>query len=301
MFNTICVEKLYKGSRITGYKLRRFDSKKEVIVSARDLKISLLENNINVINLKLTSDNRIIDVKISDDRIKEIMKIESMISKAKLLGTYSNVGDVHIINVSDNLTLAYIPETINQLYANTFSDTKRNLKIIGGNGLITTSYMFYKCEFDSLDISCLDMSNVTDASLMFNNCIIKNGIDMRMLNSSKVEAMNYMFSDCISKSIILNGIDTSKVKSMHKMFFGCTCDNIDLRNLNTSNVNDMTGLFSYCTTKELDLTGFSDKSLVNLEYMFYNLKCETLDIRGFFKNSDTNYLTTLCRAKEILR
>lgn len=55
-----CVEKIYKGNKVIGYKLK--SSTGEVVdVKAENLRNAMSNNIVNITNLKLTSNNRIID------------------------------------------------------------------------------------------------------------------------------------------------------------------------------------------------------------------------------------------------
>ena len=59
----ICIEKIKQGNKITAYKI--IDGNSSIMqVNADNLKQSIKEKEIEVINLKLTSDNRLVSIKL---------------------------------------------------------------------------------------------------------------------------------------------------------------------------------------------------------------------------------------------
>ncbi len=90
--------------------------------------------------------------------------------------------------------------------------------------------MFEECSLlESVDLSGLDTSQVTDMSRMFSGCSSLEEVDLSFLDTSKVRIMGVksdgdgMFSSCSSlRSVILSGLDTSNVTSMTAMFWGCS-------------------------------------------------------------------------------
>ena len=74
----------------------------------------------------------------------------------------------------------------------------------------------------SVDLSSLDVSNVTSMRYMFGNCSSLTSVDMSGMNTSKVTNMSYMFYNCSSlANVDMNGLDTANVTDVLEMFSGC--------------------------------------------------------------------------------
>ena len=95
----------------------------------------------------------------------------------------------------------------------------------------TLSFVFFKEEFimiiekkaESLDVSNLDTSKITDMHYMFNDCHRLTTIDVSKWDTSKVTNMDSMFYSCNSLTTLdLSNWDTSNVGGMNWMFCDCT-------------------------------------------------------------------------------
>lgn len=88
----------------------------------------------------------------------------------------------------------------------------------------TTSWAFYECDrLQSVDLSGLDTSSVTDMSDMFYGCSSLSSLDLSSFDASSAASMSFMFSGCSSlASLDLSSFDTSKVTGMSNMFYGCS-------------------------------------------------------------------------------
>ena len=130
---------------------------------------------------------------------------------------------------------------------------------------ITTFYneqniegIFKGTEFEYIDISGWDVSNVTN--------------------------MNYMFFYCINLNSMgnISNWNVSNVKYMHNIF--CGCKNLksvgDLSKWNVSSVKNMSGMFDGCKNLKSvgDLSKWNISNVENMDYMFSN--CEKLKSVG---------------------
>lgn len=105
---------------------------------------------------------------------------------------------------------------------------------------------FYKYRGTSLDISWLDVSNITNMENMFGYCSNITTVDVSNWDTSNVTDMNSMFSSC-NKLII-----------------------VDVSNWNTSNVTDMGSMFSGCgKLTTLDISNWDTGNVTRSDYMFY--------------------------------
>ncbi len=143
---------------------------------------------------------------------------------------------------------------------------------------------------ESVDLSGLDVSHVTDMSSWFGSCSALKSVDLSGLDTSNVQSMSSMFSGCSAlTSVKLSGINTSKVQDFNHMFSHCTslkeldvskldvscataiscmfleCNalgTIDVSRWNVSNVKNMTDIFFGCdSVKVLDLSGWDTSSV----------------------------------------
>lgn len=106
--------------------------------------------------------------------------------------------------------------------------------------------LFYRYRGTSLDISWLDVSNITNMENMFGYCSNITTLDVSKWDTSKVTNMNSMFSSC-------NKLIT-----------------VDVSNWNTSNVTDMGYMFSGCgKLTTLDISNWDTGNVTRSDYMFY--------------------------------
>ena len=188
-----CIDKARnKNNQIIGYKLQDQQGN-IIIVKPEALKSVIRSKKIEIINLTLTSDNRLIDTtpkpqpapkskpisKISEEE----QKIRLMIEKVKVLGyqiteipTCCNHKCI-LISKDENNHILYIPNDVIELnstninnltFAQHIQKLQGHIKVIGGHNLKDVDHMFYRCQAQSIDLSSFDTSNVTNMSYMFN-------------------------------------------------------------------------------------------------------------------------------------
>ena len=196
-----------KNNQIIGYKLQDQQDNTTIIVKPEALKSVIRSKKIEIINLTLTSDNRLIDTtpkpqpapkskpisKISEEE----QKIRLMIEKVKVLGyqiteisTYCN-HKCKLIGKNSNNHILYIPDNVVQLNHRkslTFTQHIQNLqghiKVIGGHNLKDADCMFFECRVQYIDLSSFDTSNVTYMGGMFDGCQAQiNATDQKMLKA----------------------------------------------------------------------------------------------------------------------
>lgn len=319
MVQVKCIEKLRdKNNHIIGYKLIDKNNN-EVLVKAEKLKEIIRSKQLEVINLTLTSDNRLIDKK-QDTSLKPMNKsktkninAESLLVKVKTIGYNVTTIDTvcghkcYIASPPDNSNnLLIIPDDVKCIYDEykwwdsefkRIERVKGNLKVIGGKGLNSTYHMFSNCRANLIDLSSFDSSNVVNMSYMFCNCEAKS-IDLRSLNASKVTDMSYMFFKCEAKSIDLTSFNTSSVTNMESMFRECWARSLDLRSFNTSNVITMKQMFDHCYyAKSIDLTSFDTSKVEDMYGMFDTCQTQSLDLSSFNTGNVTNMERMFCDCK----
>ncbi|WP_050342886.1 BspA family leucine-rich repeat surface protein [Olsenella sp. oral taxon 807] len=139
-------------------------------------------------------------------------------------------------------------------------------------------WMFYGCSsLVSVDLSGWDTSQVTNMSRMFRRCSSLKALDLSGWDTSSVVRMDEMFSRCSSlASLDLSGWDTSSVVRMDEMFFDCSSlASLDLSHLDMSRVTDMHAMFSRCSSlASLDLSHLDTSNVMDMSDMFWS--CSSL-------------------------
>ena len=135
-------------------------------------------------------------------------------------------------------------------------DTRNTINIttLNTSNVTNMSYMFSDCKgltstTQIIGFTNLNTSNVTNMERMFQNCYNLTSIDVSNFDTSNVTNMHCMFYDCSGlTSLDLSNFDTSKVIYMNYMFYGCSkLTSLDLSNFNTSKVVWMSHMFGNCT------------------------------------------------------
>ena len=141
---------------------------------------------------------------------------------------------------------------------------------------------------ESIDLSGLDTSNVTDMASMFSCCVALTSLDLSGFDTERVTDMSGMFSCCMAlTSLDPSGFDTGGVTDMSGMFSGCaSLGELDLTSFDTSNVTSMRYMFgtfnavmsglpigyptyvSCSSLAYLDLSSFDTTNVLTMNSMF---------------------------------
>ena len=193
-----------------------------------------------------------------------------------------------------------------------------NLQSIDLSGLDTSqvtnmSRMFIWCSnLTSLNVSGFDTSKVTDMCWMFWGCESLTSLDVSGFDTSQVTDMSQMFGGC-SKLISLDvsGFDTSQVTNMSQMFSGCSkLTSLDVSGFNTSKVTNMCQMFGYyvklgtiegCSSlTSLDVSGFDTSKVTNMGGMFSGCsKLASLNVSGFDTSKVTDMSQMFCECSKL--
>ena len=189
---------------------------------------------------------------------------------------------------------------------------------IGGQGGIianpNSSYLFGGSSssngfssLETIDLTYLDTSRVTNMSYMFSNCRSLTSLDLSNFDTSNVTNMSYMFDDTIRLDIIdVTSFNTSKVTNMSYMFaannYGSSSQNrmsnLDVSHFDTSNVTNMSNMFWNVKSVSLDVSHFDTSKVINMRDMFYGCTSLTsLDVSNFDTSNviDMSYMFDGCR------
>lgn len=141
---------------------------------------------------------------------------------------------------------------------------------------------------NGVDLTLLDASRVTSMRSMFENCDGVSSLDLSHLDTSAVTDMSYMFFGCDKLATLNVSIDTSAVTNMESMFGSCDLlTSIDVSSFDTSNVTNMAEMFDGCrSVTNFDLQSFDTKAVINMREMFGGcLLLETVDLSSFESDS----------------
>jgi len=167
------------------------------------------------------------------------------------------------------------------------TDNVKSVKVEGTVVAKTCNSMFMnfsKCE--SMDLSGLDVSNVTDFYGMFSGDSALVDLDLSSFNTAKATKMGNMFMRCVSLEALDLGenFTTSNVTSFYGMFSRCySLETVDLSSFDTSNGVCFKGMFNMyggeSKLKSLKLEGWDmskkDEKESDTHFFFYN--CEAVD------------------------
>jgi surface protein len=113
-------------------------------------------------------------------------------------------------------------------------------------------------------------------SLMFASLRKINTLDLSMIDTSNVSDMHSMFENSVISDLNLSTFNTSKVTDMSQMFNYATINNLNLLSFDTSNVIDMSYMFENTKNLEIiDISSFDTSNVTKMGFMFYyssNLK-----------------------------
>ena len=111
-----------------------------------------------------------------------------------------------------------------------------------------TSISFRNYTGTSLDLSCIDASNLTSMYEMFSDCTNLINLNFIGFNTSNVTRMDSAFYRCSSiVTLDLSSFDTSSVTTMKSMFYGCTAlETLDISNFTFNEGVTLDGMFTNC-------------------------------------------------------
>ena len=152
---------------------------------------------------------------------------------------------------------------------NMFRDDKQKIKHIVINEsfktFTPTTLNYFFAGLTKLEtitgLEYLNTANVTDMSLLFDNCQKLTSLDVTHFNTAKVTNMYRMFNSCGLTSLDLSNFNTEKVTNMELMFSACS----NLKTIYASDkfitaaVTESKNMFSSCDSLSGELAWTSDK------------------------------------------
>ena len=205
-----------------------------------------LHQNVNIqenFKFKINRDNDV--YAHHPETVKELSKIIKKRFKELGYGTVEEPIDFNDIDVSNitsfvNISEKGLFEDMDFEYIDVSNWDVSNITDMG--------WMFYGCSnLKSVgDLSNWDVSNVTNTRDMFVKCSSLENLNLSNWDVSKIKDMSRMFYECESLKSVgdISKWDVSNVETMNRMFFGCKILTInDLDNWNIANVERTTFMF----------------------------------------------------------
>ena len=200
--------------------------------------------------------------------------------------------EINSVRIEPGVT---VTGSTSQLFAGLSVAESMDLSGLDTSGVTDMSRMFFGCTLlRAVDLSSFDTSSVTNMSSMFDGCESLGALDLSSFDTSKVENMSQMFQNCSSlASLDLSSFDTSSVAGsdgtyyydgMWGMFQGCSSlTSLDLSSFNTLKVHSMRYMFSDCKRlKSVNLSSFDTKNVACFDSMFGDCSAlERLDLSNF--------------------
>ena len=158
---------------------------------------------------------------------------------------------------------------------------------INNKPITSMSYMFYKSQATTIDLSTFDTSKVTNMSSMFRDSQAIT-IDVSNFDTSNVIYMNSMFNGSQATTLDLSNFDTSNVTNMFGMFYNSQATTLDLSNFDTSKVTNMSSMFWNSKATTLDVSNFDTSNVTDMRVMFDGSQVTILDLSNFDTSKVTN-------------
>ena len=201
---------------------------------------------------------------------------------------YTDKDNNNLYEVSIGSENGVVEANTNGIYMFAYLDNVESLDLTGldTSNITNMGSMFYKStSLKSIKLSNFNTSKTTNMSSMFSECNSLEYLDLSNFDTSNVIYMNSMFSSCSSlKNLNVSSLDTSNVTTMNFMFSSCkSLESLDLSNFNTSKVTTMNSMFFSCTNLiSLNLSSFNTSNVTDIRSMFWlceNIK--NLDLSNF--------------------
>ena len=130
---------------------------------------------------------------------------------------------------------------------------------------------------DIYDFNCIDTSEITDMSNLFNDIPVERNFDISKWNVKNVKDMSGMLNGCNHFNCDLSNWDVSNVENMMGMFSWCkNFEGKGLENWDISNVKRIDMIFNYCVNFDgKSIENWNVSNIQSTRNMFYN--CEKLN------------------------
>lgn len=304
MSTITCIDRyMDKTTKMYTYELKDDKTGKTKNVKSDMLKHAILSRKIEVSNLKLTSDNRLIfsnkEKKEINPEIFKLEQLEKFEAKQKLTG---KIFDFSINRISGEIYITkYYDDTQRKeiripVFVDGFIDTYETNdgafsnciyieRVIAGKNIKgSLTNLFYRFKGNKLDLTDFDTTNITSMCNMFLDCTAKEILLGGKFNTNNVTNLEGIFMRCLVEELDLKNFNTHKVTNMKYMFNTCEAKTINLGdNFDTSRVFDMSHMFSTVKTKYINLGNkFNTSKVLDMSFMFHKANLASLEFGDKF-------------------
>ena len=166
------------------------------------------------------------------------------------------------------------------------------------SNISNVSMMFYRCNaLTKVNTDGWTLEKVNNTSSMFSYCSVLTELDLSSFNLSNVTTMQSMFNRCSALTTIgdTSNWNVGKVTNMNYMFESCSSlEVLDVSKWDTSSLKTMTQTFDGCSKlTELDVSNWNTGSITGLTMTFSGCSgLSTLDVSNWDTSSVINMGST---------
>ena len=153
------------------------------------------------------------------------------------------------------------------------------------------SYMFFRSNFSSIDLSSWDTKRLKYVDGLFSGAIKPKNIDLSSWDVRSLLRTNKMFASAGTEHINLSGWNSNQLTDTSEMFLDTyALQTLNLDGFNTSNVTNMSGVFATSVVPNLNLSSFDTSKVTNMSSMFRGMQhLNTLNVSNFNTSSVTDF------------
>ena len=153
------------------------------------------------------------------------------------------------------------------------------------------SYMFFRSNFSSVDLSSWNTKNLKYVGHLFSGAIKPKNINLSSWDVRSLLGADNMFSSAGTEHINLSGWNSSQLTDTSNMFLDTyALQTLNLDGFNTSNVTNMYGMFAMSVVPNLNLSSFDTSKVTNMNSMFRGMRhLNTLNVSNFDTSSVTDF------------
>ena len=264
-------------------------------IKADVLRKKIRNGELNVINLTLSSDGKLIlrteDVAKKSKLIGLVAMIRHKVDTDKILEKAINIGlraekvysvtEAYSILISEgNNHLLYIPDNV--IFFN---------GSISGDNIAAS----YKNGVSILEGSLRNRKGTSYLQQLKGN--------LTVIGGEELISAPYMFALCDFNTINLRYFNTSKIENMEGMFYGCKVKSVDLSKFSVKNASNLPFMFANSYFEQgLDVSSFYTDGARIMAHMFNGCKSKirgltslsyatAFDFTGMFANTQIDYVT----------
>lgn len=153
------------------------------------------------------------------------------------------------------------------------------------------SYMFFRSNFSSIDLSSWDTKRLKYVGHLFSGAIKPKNIDLSSWDVRGLLGADNMFSSAGTEHINLSGWNSNQLTDTSNMFLDTyALQTLNLDGFNTSNVTNMYGMFATSVVPNLNLSSFDTSKVTNMNSTFRGMQhLNTLNVSNFNTSNVTDF------------